>query len=197
MTKKNIAVFASGAGSGLQAIINGCATGEINASVRVVISNNSKSMALQRAKDASIAAFHFSQKTIEDPVQLEQTILDTLIIHDIDIIFLAGYLKKIGVKILQKFNGNIYNIHPALLPKYGGKGMYGINIHNAVIEAGETETGITIHRVDPEYDTGEIVAQCKVPVALDDTAETLAARVLVQEHVFLVQTLRRLICQGF
>jgi len=154
--KQNIAVFASGGGSDLQAIIDGCNSGKINAIVRVVISNNSKSMALQRAKNNGIPAFHFSQKTIEDPVQLEQAILNTLLSHEIDIVFLAGYMKKIGVSVLHTYKNRIYNIHPALLPKYGGRGMFGINVHTAVIEAGETETGITIHRVDPEYDTGEI-----------------------------------------
>ena len=189
MKPQNIAVFASGGGSNLQAIIDGCKNGKINARVCAVISNNSKSMALERARNGNIPAFHFSQKTIEDPAQLEKAILGTLLSCETDIIFLAGYMKKIGASILQTYRNRIYNIHPALLPKYGGKGMFGINIHNAVIEAGETETGITIHRVDPEYDTGEIIAQCTVPVLANDTAETLAARVLVQEHVFLVETL--------
>jgi len=193
---KNIAVFASGGGSDLQAIIDGCKLGKINAAVGVVISNNSKSMALTRARAENIPAFHFSQKSekiFEDPQKLEQAILDTLITNDIDIVFLAGYMKKIGARILHTYKNRIFNIHPALLPKYGGKGMFGINVHKAVIEAGETETGITIHRVDPEYDTGAIVAQCTVPVYKDDTAEVLAARVLQQEHIFLVEVLKDII----
>ncbi|MCL2285403.1 MAG: phosphoribosylglycinamide formyltransferase [Firmicutes bacterium] len=185
----NIAVFASGGGSDLQAIIDGCKAGKINAAVGVVISNNSKSMALQRARDEGIPAFHFSGKTVEDPQELEQAILNTLLTHKTDIIFLAGYMKKVGQTILHTYRNRIYNIHPALLPKYGGKGMFGINVHKAVIDAGEDETGITIHRVDPEYDTGEIIAQCTVPVEKDDTPETLAARVLAREHTFLVETL--------
>jgi len=189
MKKQNIAVFASGGGSNLQAIIDSCKAGEINANVCVVISNNSKSMALQRARDAGIPAFHFSAKKIEDPIQLEQAVLQTLLAHETDIIFLAGYMKKIGASILRKYEGRIYNIHPALLPKYGGKGMFGMHVHQAVIDAGEMETGITIHKVDPEYDTGEIVAQCTVPVEKNDTAGTLAARVLAREHTFLVETL--------
>ena len=192
MKKQNIAVFASGGGSNLQAIIDGCAANKINANVCVVISNNSKSIALQRARDAGIPAFHFSAKKIADPIQLEQSTLQTLLTHETDVIFLAGYMKKIGESILRKYKGCIYNIHPALLPKYGGKGMFGIHVHQAVINAGETETGITIHKVDPEYDTGEIVAQCTVPVENGDTAETLAARVLAREHTFLVETLAKL-----
>jgi len=194
MKTQNIAVFASGGGSNLQAIIDGCKSGKVNAAVGVVISNNSKSMALQRARDAGIPAFHFSAKTIEDPQVLAQTILNTLQLYEIDIVFLAGYLKKIAPIILHTYKNRIYNVHPSLLPKFGGKGMYGINVHTAVIEAGETETGITIHRVDPEYDTGEIIAQCTVPVCENDTAETLAARVLAKEHVFIVETLAAL-CQ--
>ena len=194
----NIAVFASGGGSDLQAIIDGCKTGKINAAVRTVISNNSKSLALQRARDEGIPAYHYSQKTIEDPAELEAAILNTLLSHEIDIIFLAGYMKKVGTSILHTYRNRIFNIHPSLLPKFGGQGMFGINVHKAVIEAGETETGITIHRVDPEYDTGEIIAQCTVPVFEGDTAEILAARVLAQEHVFLVEVLERIIvCQDF
>ena len=189
MKKQNIAVFASGGGSNLQAIIDGCKAGKINAKVCAVISNNSKSMALQRARGAGIPAFHFSSKTIEDPVQLERAILDTLLSHKTDIIFLAGYMKKIGASILREYENRIFNIHPALLPKYGGRGMFGMHVHQAVIAAGETQTGITIHKVDPEYDTGQIVAQCVVSVEKGDTAETLAARVLAREHAFLVETL--------
>jgi len=192
MKKQNIAVFASGGGSNLQAIIDGCKAGKINAAVCAVISNNSKSGALQRAHDEGIAAYHFSQKTIEDPTELEAAILNTLLSHETDIIFLAGYMKKIGSSILHAYRNRVYNIHPSLLPKYGGKGMYGINVHAAVIQAGETETGITVHRVDPEYDTGETIAQCTVPVHKSDTAETLAARVLAQEHMFLVEVLGRI-----
>ena len=191
MRKTNIAVFASGGGSGLQAIIDACKTGALDANVCAVISNNSKSMALQRARDAGAPAFHFSAKTIPDPQALAAAMLETLRQANTDIIFLCGYLKKIDASILQAYQGRMYNIHPSLLPKYGGQGMFGIHIHTAVLAAGERETGITIHRVDPEYDTGEIIAQCAVAVKPDDTPETLAARVLAQEHIFLVETLRK------
>ena len=193
----NIAVFASGGGSDLQAIIDGCQSGRLNARVGVVISNNSGSMALQRAKKAGIPAFHFSQNVIEDANLLEQAILDTLVEHEIDLIFLAGYMKKISPAVLKTYNGRIYNIHPSLLPKYGGKGMYGINVHKAVLEANEQETGITIHHVEgDEYDIGKIVAQRKVPVLKGDTPETLAARVLAEEHLFIVDVLSGVILVG-
>ena len=104
-------------------------------------------------------------------------------------IFLAGYMRMLHMSILEKYNNRIFNIHPALLPKFGGKGMYGMNVHTAVIEAKETETGVTIHRVSPEYDSGEIVAQTTVPVFENDTPEQLAARVLEKEHEFLVEVI--------
>ena len=188
---KNIAVFASHGGSDLQAIIDGCKAGHINARVCVVISNNSDSLALKRAKSEGIPAFHLSGKTVKD--LLDEVILHTLLEHKTDIVFLAGYLKKIGADVLRTYENRIYNIHPSLLPKYGGKGMYGINVHKAVLEAGETETGITIHRVSAEYDLGEIIAQEKVPVLTGDTPETLAARVLAQEHIFIVDILAKIL----
>ena len=186
---KNIAVFASGGGSDLQAIIDACKSGRLNARVCVVVSNNSGSMALQRARNEGIPAFHFSAKVIGDPAELEKRMLDALMEHETDLVFLAGYLKKMGASVLQAYENRIYNIHPSLLPRYGGEGMYGINVHRAVLEAGDAETGITIHRVSAEYDTGEIVAQEKVPVLDGDTPETLAARVLAREHVFIVEVL--------
>jgi len=186
-----IAVFASGGGSDLQAIIDACVQGNLNAEVCVVISNNSHAMALQRAKNHQISAFHFSTKT--NPDDLDEAILTVLQAHKIDIIFLAGYLKKLGNPILQAFKNRVFNIHPSLLPKYGGQGMFGINVHRAVIAANETETGITIHRVDGEYDTGAILAQRTVPVMPDDTPESLAARVLACEHKFIVEILAQII----
>ena len=185
----NIAVFASHGGSDLQAIIDGCKTGRINAKVAVVISNNGDSRALQRAKNENIPSYHLSAKKSGSEEILAEQILDILSKYNIDMIFLAGYMRLLHISILQKYHNRIFNIHPALLPKFGGKGMYGINVHNAVIQAQESETGITIHRVNAEYDSGEIVAQTKVPVHADDTAETLAARVLEKEHEFLVEVI--------
>ena len=103
--------------------------------------------------------------------------------------FLAGYMRMLHVSVLEKYHNRIFNIHPALLPKFGGKGMYGMNVHTAVIEAKETETGVTIHRVNAEYDSGEIVAQATVLVLEGDTPEVLAARVLEREHTFLVEVI--------
>ena len=112
--------------------------------------------------------------------------------NQIDLIFLAGYMRLLHVSILQKYHNRIFNIHPALLPKFGGKGMYGMNVHRAVIASGEKESGVTIHRVSEEYDSGAIIAQTSVPVLPGDTPETLAARVLEREHSFLVEVMEKI-----
>lgn len=185
----NIAVFASHGGSDLQAIINGCKNKKIDAKVSVVISNNSDSMALQRATNESIPSYHLSAKKFGSEELLAKEILNVLSEHKVDMIFLAGYMRMLHISVLEKYNNRILNIHPALLPKFGGKGMYGINVHTAVIDAKEKETGVTIHRVNAEYDSGEIVAQTTVPVLENDTPEILAARVLKKEHEFLVEVI--------
>lgn len=189
----NIAVFASHGGSDLQAIIDGCKNDKINANVAVVISNNEESMALQRATNENIDAFCLSAKKIGSEELLANEILNVLFRYNIDMIFLAGYMRMLHVSILEKYDNKIFNIHPAMLPKFGGKGMYGMNVHKAVIEAKEKETGVTIHRVNAEYDSGEIVAQTIVKVIDGDTAELLAERVLAREHEFLVEVISDII----
>jgi len=185
----NIAVFASHGGSDMQAIIDGCKNNKIDANVAVVISNNGDSMALQRANKENIPSYHLSAKKFGSEEVLAGEILSVLEKHNIDMIFLAGYMRMLHISILEKYSNRIFNIHPALLPKFGGKGMYGMNVHTAVIEAKEKETGVTIHRVSAEYDSGEIVAQTTVPVLENDVPETLAARVLEREHEFLVEVI--------
>lgn len=189
----NIAVFASHGGSDLQAIVDGCKNGFIDAQVAVVISNNADSMALQRAEREKIPHYHLSVKKSGREEILAAEILEVLDKYDIDMIFLAGYMRMLHTSILDKYNNRIFNIHPALLPKFGGKGMYGMNVHKAVIEAKEKETGVTIHRVNAEYDSGEIIAQTTVSVLENDTAEILAARVLEKEHEFLVEVISDII----
>ena len=189
----NIAVFASHGGSDLQAIIDGCKSNQIHATVVAVISNNADSMALQRANNENISAYHLSAKKFGSEEALAKEILHVLANHKVDMIFLAGYMRMLHITVLEKYHNRIFNIHPALLPKFGGKGMYGMNVHTAVIKAKETETGVTIHRVNAEYDSGEIVAQTTVPVLENDTPEILAARVLEREHTFLVEVIAKII----
>ena len=191
--KMNIGFLASHNGSNMQAILDACKSGTLQASPAVVISNNSGAGALVRARREGIPHYHLSSKTHPEPKELDQTILKAMLRHTADTIILAGYMKKLGPITLAHFAGRILNIHPSLLPKFGGKGMYGINVHKAVIAAGEAESGVSIHIVDSEYDTGPIIAQTRVPVNPNDTPETLAARVLKREHAFFPETLQRIV----
>ena len=189
----NLGFFASGRGTNMQAVMDACSSGILDAKPCLVISNNSESEALARGGREGIPGYHFSSKTHPDPAQLDQVILTALQQHQVDLVVLAGYMKRLGERTLSAYEGRVINIHPALLPKYGGIGMYGIHVHEAVIAAGDHETGVTIHLVDREYDHGTILAQCRVPVLKSDTAAALAERVLEREHTFLVDTLKRII----
>jgi phosphoribosylglycinamide formyltransferase-1 len=188
----NLGFLASHNGSNMQAIIDACKSGALQAMPALVISNNAESGALARAARESIPHCHISSKTHPSPEHLDEAMLDALLVHHVDIVILAGYMKKLGEKTLARYSGAILNVHPALLPKFGGQGMYGIRVHEAVLDAGETESGATIHLVDAEYDTGAIIAQEKVPVLQDDTAETLAARVLKVEHSLFPSVLQKI-----
>jgi phosphoribosylglycinamide formyltransferase-1 len=183
----------SGRGSNMQTIIDACKEGQLQAKPIIVISNNADSGALESAREENLVACHLSSATHPDSTLLDAAIAGALQSHNVDLVILAGYMKMIGPKVLDAFGGKIINIHPALLPKYGGKGMYGMKVHEVVIAAGETETGVTIHVVDAEYDRGPILAQRGVPIKPDDTPETLAARVLETEHEIYVDTLRKVI----
>ena len=187
--KIKLGFLASGRGSNMLAIIDNCNTGKLNAEPAVVISNNADAGALEYAREAGIPAFYLSSKTHKDNSVLDDEITNTLKSHKVDWIILAGYMKKIGPGLLEEFKGKIFNIHPSLLPKHGGQGMYGLHVHEAVLASGETETGVTIHLVDGEYDQGRILAQVRVPVEEGDDAATLAARVLKVEHELYSETL--------
>ncbi len=189
----NIGFLASHTGSNMQAIIDACKVGDLQASPVLLISNNRDSGALVRAKEEGIPYCCINGKTHPNPEELDQAILDVMLEHVVDIIVLAGYMKKLGPKTLSHFVGRILNIHPSLLPKFGGKGMYGMHVHEAVITSGETESGVSIHLVDAEYDTGPIIAQSRVPVKTKDTPEALAARVLQREHTFFAETLQKIV----
>ena len=189
MNPLRLGCLASHGGTNLQAIIDACKSGALDAEVRVVISNNSSSTALGRARNEGIPGYHLSGVTHPGPEELARAIHETLKSHDVDIVMLVGYMKKLGRAVLDGYPVRILNTHPALLPGFGGKGMYGQRVHEAVLEAGDRVTGVTVHLVDAEYDRGPIVAQCEVPVLDGDSVETLSVRVLEQEHAFLVETL--------
>jgi phosphoribosylglycinamide formyltransferase-1 len=174
-----IAVLASGRGSNLQAIIDhfDSIARERVAKVVLVASNRSDSPALIRAATASIDISSFD--VADDGAQL----LELLRRFRVDLVVLAGYLKRVPPSVIREYGGRIINIHPALLPAFGGEGMYGARVHEAVIASGARESGVTVHLVDDDYDRGPIVAQWRVPVEESDTPESLAARVLAVEHV--------------
>ena len=183
--------LASHGGSNMQAIIDACKTGRLDAKPCVVISNNSEAVALRRAENEGIPHYHISSVTHPDPLEDEE-ILRVLKRHGVDTVILAGYMKMLGPATLRAYRGRILNIHPALLPKFGGKGMYGKRVHETVLAAGEKVTGVTIHVVDEHYDTGPIINQCRVPVLPGDTADSLAERVLKHEHVLYAETLQKI-----
>ena len=189
----NLGFLASHNGSNMQAVINACRAGRLAASPVVVISNNADSGALERARKESIPCFHLSGRTHPDPEDLDREIVDVLLRHDVNLVLLAGYMKKIGPVTLATFPGHILNIHPGLLPEYGGQGMYGRRVHEAVLAAGAATTGATVHVVDAIYDNGPILAQKKVRVKHTDTADTLARRVLAAEHELYVETIARIL----
>jgi phosphoribosylglycinamide formyltransferase-1 len=184
-----LGVLASHEGTTLQRLLDAFASGRIPGRIAVVLSNNRDSGALVRARAAGVSAVHLSSRTHEDPATLDAAIRDALVAAEVDIVFLAGYMKQLGPSVLHTFEGRILNTHPALLPRFGGRGMYGDRVFAAVLEAGEPETGVSIHLVHPEYDTGPIVRQCKVPVLPGDSVEDLKARVRTCEKEFIVETL--------
>lgn len=183
--------LASHGGSNLQAILDAIRLGALPAEARVVVCNNSGATALRRAREAGVAALHLSGGTHPDPDALDSAILAALRERGANLVVLAGYMKKIGPRVLAAYPRRILNVHPALLPKFGGKGMFGMHVHQAVLAAGESVSGVSVHLVDGEYDRGAILAQARVPVEKGDTPERLQARVLKQEHRLFPETLRR------
>lgn len=187
-----IAVLASHGGSILQAVLDACAQGELNADVALVISNNSGSGALARARRAGVPTLHLSSATHPDPAALDAAMVEALHASGADWVLLAGYMKKLGPRVLEAFHNRIVNTHPALLPKYGGAGFYGRRVHEAVIAAGDAESGATVHLVTDEYDSGPVLAQVRVPVHPGDDCETLEERVKAAERKLVVTTLAAL-----
>ena len=179
--------LASRNGSNMQAVIDACRAGVIAAEPALVISNNADSGALEKARRQGIPACHLSGLTHPAAGELERAILDELRRHQVDLVLLAGYMKKLGPGVIAAYRNRILNIHPSLLPAYGGRGMYGEKVHSAVLRAREKETGASVHLVDEDYDTGAVLAQTRLPVRAADDVASLAARVLEQEHKLYVR----------
>lgn len=182
--------FASGRGSNLLAILNNIDAGDLNAQVVGVISNNSKAGALQTARERGISGFHISRLHFASDADYEQHILGVLGELRTDLVVLAGYMKIVPASVVRAYKDRMLNIHPALLPAFGGAGLYGEHVHKAVLDYGCKVSGVTVHLVDAEYDTGAPVLQRCVPVLNDDTPQTLAARVLQEEHKIYSDAIR-------
>ncbi len=176
----------------MQAILDRCADGSIAATPALLVCNNPKAHAIERAALAGMPAKVLNGKTHPDLADLDAAILQSMREAGVDLLILAGYMKKIGPQVLTAFQGKILNIHPSLLPKFGGHGMYGMRVHEAVLEAGESESGATVHLVTEKFDEGPILQQAQVPVLENDTAESLQARVLEQEHRLYPDTIAKI-----
>ena len=189
---KNIVVLASGSGSNFQAIIDAIQSGRIrSAAITGLIAGKPGIRAAERAKSAGIPV-----KVLDGSLpanQSEKQLAEYLEKWNPDLIVLAGYMRKIPDKIVRKYHNRIINIHPSLLPKYGGKGFYGSRVHSAVLEAGDRESGCTVHFVNEQYDQGDIISQVRVPVKSDDSVETLSKRVLLNEHQLLPDAIDKLL----
>ena len=187
-----IGVLASHTGTTLQAVIDACRDGRIAGRVGVVISNNQDAEALRRAEKSGIPARCVSRRTCPDPDDLDELIARILHDHGADVVLLAGYLRKIGPKTLRAFDRRILNVHPSLLPRHGGQGMFGRAVHEAVLASRDRVTGASVHIVSANYDEGPVVSQREVAVDPDDDADSLSAKVRVIERALVVETLDRM-----
>ncbi|ARA92409.1 phosphoribosylglycinamide formyltransferase [Rhodothermaceae bacterium RA] len=177
-----LAVFASGSGTNFQALLQARAEGSLSVDFALCVSNNASAPALERARIHGIPTAVLDPRSYPDEATYTADLAATLEAHGVTFIALAGYLRKIPSAIVRAYHGRMLNIHPSLLPAFGGRGMYGARVHEAVLAYGVRWTGVTVHLVDEAYDTGPIVLQEPVPVYPDDTPERLAARVLRVEH---------------
>jgi phosphoribosylglycinamide formyltransferase-1 len=176
------AVFASGGGSNFQALLDRRAAGDLHVDFVLVIGNNSAAKAFERARDNGIGTLHIAPSHFDSEEAYAERLVGALAEVGAELIVLAGYMKKLPPPVVRRYRNRIMNIHPALLPSFGGKGMYGINVHRAVLEYGAKLSGITVHFVSEEYDQGPVILQKTVPVLDDDDENALAARVLEAEH---------------
>jgi phosphoribosylglycinamide formyltransferase-1 len=177
-----IGVLVSGNGTNLQAILDACARGDIAGGVVLVVSSSAKAFALERARRAGVPTVVLAPKEFSDRASYDARLIELLRSAQVELVCLAGFLRILTPQFVEQFEGRIMNIHPALLPAFGGSGMYGAHVHEAVLASGVKVSGCTVHFADETPDGGPIVLQSPVPVEDDDTVETLAARVGVEEH---------------
>jgi len=189
-----LGALVSGGGSNFEALVRGTRGGKIpNAEFLLLISNRPGAGALDRAKRLGVEALVLEPNDFPDRAAYFARVGEEFENRRVRLVCLAGFLLKVEPNFIQKFRGRILNVHPALLPKYGGKGMFGHHVHEAVLAAGEKESGCSVHLVDDEFDHGAVLRQARVPVLPGDTAESLAARVLVEEHRIFPEAVRKVL----
>lgn len=188
--KLNVAVLISGGGSNLQSLMDACEDPDYPAKICFVISNNPEAYGLERAKKAGIPTATVNHKDYSGREEFEEALNEELHKYPVDLICLAGFMRILTGDFVSGWEGKILNIHPALLPRHGGPGMYGENVHKSVLASGDKESGVSVHIATSECDGGPVLLQRKVPVLEGDTVETLAARVLEQEHIAYVEAVK-------
>jgi phosphoribosylglycinamide formyltransferase-1 len=175
-------VFASGGGTNFQSLLDRRASGDLHVDFVLFVGNNSSAQAFERARSHDIPTVHIAPSHFDDEAAYTGRLLEILKEHQVEVIALAGYMKMIPSEVIRTYRNRILNIHPALLPAFGGKGLYGKKVHQAVLDYGAKVTGVTVHFVDEQYDHGPVIMQNTVKVLDGDDAESLAARVLKVEH---------------
>jgi phosphoribosylglycinamide formyltransferase 1 len=186
-----IGVLASHQGTNFQAIVNACRQGRVQANIALLICNNSDAPVMARARKSGVPAVHLSSLTHPSSGVLDESMNNHLDDENIDLVVLAGYMKKLGPRVLAAYRDRIINVHPSLLPRHGGPGFYGSRVHKAVIESGDSETGATVHMVNDDYDMGKTLLQEKITVKVDDTPDSLAERLHPIEHKLLIEVIQQ------
>lgn len=187
MSGLRLGVLVSGGGTNLQSVIDAIEAGTLKSQIVCVISNKEAAYGLERARKHKIPAYFINPKE----EGYDEKLLTRLKEEEVDLVVLAGYLKILNQELIKAYERRIINIHPSLLPKFGGKGFYGLHVHKAVIAAGEKESGATVHYVDAGVDTGEVILQRKLEIMSEDTPESLQKRILEQiEHKILVEAIQ-------
>ncbi|PTA68961.1 phosphoribosylglycinamide formyltransferase [Deinococcus arcticus] len=191
----NLAFLASHGGSAARHLTAACREGRLSATPVALVSNNSRSPALGWAREAGLRTAHLSSARHPDPDELDAAILAFLVDAGADTLVLSGYMREIGPQVLTHFAGRLLNIHPSLLPRHGGRGMYGDRVHESVLASGDTESGATVHLVTAGIDEGPMLAQARVPVLPGDTLDTLKARVQAVEGDLMLRAVQELAAQ--
>ncbi|MCS5582602.1 MAG: phosphoribosylglycinamide formyltransferase [Pseudomonadales bacterium] len=186
-----IGVLASHQGTNFQAIVNACQQGRVQANVALLICNNSDAPVMARARKSGVPTVHLSSLTHPSSGVLDEAMNNHLADENIALVVLAGYMKKLGPRVLEAYRDRIINVHPSLLPRHGGPGFYGSRVHKAVIESGDSETGATVHLVNDDYDMGKALLQEKITVKVDDTPDSLAERLHPIEHKLLIEVIQQ------